>query len=87
MRLRRRRPAKDVAASIEDAARAREDATGRLEEARDLIAVQRERARYEQATIIAALKRMRENNNLARMIMDTVERDTNDAGGGSGRTD
>ena len=84
MRLRRRR-AKDIAASIEEAARASEDATGRLEETRDLIAVQGERARAERVTIIAALKRMRADNNLARLIMETVEKETgipDDAGAG-----
>ena len=86
MRLRRRAP-KDVTASIETAAAAREDATKRLQETRDLVAVQGERARAERVTIIAALKRMRANNNLAALIMDTVEKDTNDAGGGGGGAD
>lgn len=76
MKLRRRRPVKDVAASIEAAARASEDATGRLAEMRDLIAVQQERGRQERVTIIASLRRMRENNNLARLILDTVEHET-----------
>ena len=83
MRLRRRTP-KDVKESIEAAVTAREEATSRLQETRDLIAVQGERARAERATIIAALKRMRANNNLAALIMDTVEKNTNDAGGGGG---
>ena len=84
MRLRRRAP-KDVTASIEAAATAREDATQRLQETRDLVAVQGERARAERVTIIAALKRMRADNNLARLIMETVEKETgipDDAGAG-----
>jgi hypothetical protein len=79
----RRRP-RDVKASIEGAVRARDDATTRLAEARDLIAVQRERARAERATIIAALKKMREANNLAGLILDSVERDTGDGDGRAG---
>ena len=84
MRLRRRAP-KDVTASIEAAATAREEATSRLRETRDLVAVQGERARAERVTIIAALKRMRADNNLARLIMETVEKETgipDDAGAG-----
>jgi hypothetical protein len=79
-----------VTASIEAAATAREEATRRLAETRDLVAVQGERARAERVTIIAALKRMRENNNLARLIMDTVEKETgtgDDASGGGGGVD
>lgn len=86
MRLLRRRPS-DVKASIEGAVRAREDATTRLAEARDLIAVQRERARAERVTIIASLKKMREANNLSGLILDSVERDTgagDDAGKAGG---
>ncbi len=74
MRLRRR--PRDVKASIEDAVRAREDANTRLAEARNLIAGQRERARAERATIIASLRKMRAQNNLSRLILDSVERDT-----------
>ena len=74
----RRRARKDVAASIDAAARARDDANARLAETRDLLAVQNEQARDERHTIIAALRRMREANNLARMILDTVERQTGD---------
>jgi hypothetical protein len=76
-----------VTASIEAAVRARADAAGRLAEARDVIAVQSERARSERKTIIAALRQMREANNLSRLIMDTVERDTgasDDAGASGG---
>ena len=78
MRLRRRRNG-EIAASIEAARRASAEATGRLTETRDLLATQRERARNESTTIIAALKKMRQQNNLAGMILDTVERQ---AGGG-----
>jgi len=74
MRLRRR--PRDVRASIAGAVRAREDANTRLAEARDLIAGQRERARAERATIIASLRKMRAQNNLSRLILDSVERDT-----------
>ena len=84
MRLRR---AKDIAASVAAAERAREDANARLAEARDIIAVQKERSRHERETIIASLQKMRQQNNLARLIMDTVEReagnDTGSAGSGS----
>jgi hypothetical protein len=75
MQLRRRAP-KDITASIENAVRAREDAAGRLKETRDLIAVQGERARSERVTIIAAIKKMRETNNLAGLILDDVEKGT-----------
>lgn len=83
MRLRRRAP-KDVVASIKAAAVAREDATSQLQQARDLIAVQNERARAERVTIITALKRMRADNNLARLIMDTVEHETGEGTGETG---
>ena len=89
MKLRRRRPASDVAASIKAATQAREDANTQLAEARDVIAVQGERARHERATIITGLRKMREQNNLARLILDTVEQetgtghDTSAAGGGA----
>ena len=74
--MRLRRKPSDISASIEDAVRAREDATTRLGEARDLIAVQRERARAERVTIIASLKKMRAANNLAGLILDDVEKNT-----------
>jgi hypothetical protein len=73
-----------VASSIEAAACARERANEQLAAARDVIAVQGERARHERATIIAGLKKMREQNNLARLIMDTVEREARDDAGAAG---
>ena len=83
----RSRKAKDIAASLAAAERAREDANARLAELRDATAVQKERSRHERATIIASLQKMRQQNNLARLIMDTVEReagnDTGAAGSGS----
>ena len=82
MRL-RRRPS-EVTSSIDEAVRAREDANQRLADARDVIAVQKERARYERATIITSLKKMREANNLAALIMDTVEREAGDDAGQAG---
>ena len=86
MRIGKRR--KDVAASIEAAQQARDDANKRLAAARDVIAVQGERARAERVTIIAALAKMRQQNNLARLIMDTVEREAgNDAGSAGRRSD
>jgi hypothetical protein len=75
-----RRTKEDVKASIDEATRASEEAAGRLAEARDLLAVQKERARSERVTIIAALKRMRAANNLAGMILDTVEQQTGEPG-------
>jgi hypothetical protein len=69
---------KEIASSIDAAVRAREDANERLAAAQNAIAVQRERARAERLTIITALRKMREQNNLARMILDTVERETTD---------
>jgi predicted metal-dependent hydrolase len=78
MRLHPRRH-KAIRSSIDAAVRAREDANDQLTKASDMIAVQRERARAEQVSIIAALKKMRETNNLARLILDTVERDVTDA--------
>lgn len=82
MRLRK---AKDIAASVAAAERAREDANARLADLRDVTAIQKERARHERATIIASLRKMREANNLARLIMDTVEREAgNDAGAAGG---
>jgi F0F1-type ATP synthase membrane subunit b/b' len=83
MRVRRRH--KEIASSIDAAVRAREDANDRLAAARDMIAVQGERARAERATIITALRRMREQNNLARLILDTVEKETGDDAGAAGR--
>ena len=83
MRLRKRK--RDVIASIDAAAHASSDAQARLAEARDTLAVQRERARGERETIIAAIKRYREQNNLARLILDSVEKETgNDAGTAGG---
>jgi len=64
-----------VRASIEDAARAREEANLRLVTARDLVAVQRERARAERVTIIAAIRKMRESNNLSGLIFDGLEQE------------
>ena len=83
MRL-RRKTARDIASSIDEATRARDDANARLADARDVIAVQRERARHERETIIAGLKKMRQQNNLARLIMDTVEREAGDDSGQAG---
>lgn len=80
MRLRRHR---DITASIEAAARASAETTQRLAETRDLIATQKERGRNERVTIIAALKKMREQNNLARMLLDTVEQETGTHGADS----
>lgn len=74
MRLPRRRR-KEVTSSIGAAVRAREDANEQLVKARDVIATQSERARAEHATVIEALRRMRQSNNLARMILDSVEKD------------
>ncbi len=79
MRLRKRR--RDVTASIQAAARAYDETAARLAETRDIIAVQRERGRSERETIIASLKRMRQANNLAEMLLDTVEREANGATG------
>jgi hypothetical protein len=88
MRIRIRRPRKDVKASIAGAERARDDANSRLAAARDMIAVQGERARAERATIIAAIRRMREQNHLSQLILDTVEKETGDVpGAGGGRAD
>ena len=78
MRLHPRRH-KAIRSSIDAAVRAREDANDQLTNVKDMITVQRERARAEQVSIIAALKKMRETNNLARLILDTVERDVTDA--------
>lgn len=82
MRLRRR--SSDVAASAEAATRAREDANARLAAVRDVISVQKERARHERETVIAALKKMREQNNLAALIIDNIERETGDDTGAPG---
>jgi hypothetical protein len=82
VKLRRRR--KDIKESIDAAVRARDEANGRLAETRDIIAAQKERARTERTVIITALARMRQQNNLARMILDTVERETGEAGGTGG---
>lgn len=71
---------KDVKSSIRAATKAAEEAAERLAATQDMLAVQKERARAERITIIAALKRMREANNLARMILDTVEREAGEPG-------
>jgi len=78
MRLRRRTP-RDVKASITEAVRVRDEATARLAAARDMLIMQRERGRAERATVIAAIRRMREANNLSGMILDAVERETREA--------
>ncbi len=78
MRPRRRRNG-EIAASIEAARQASEESAGRLTETRELLATQKEHARNERVTIIEALRKMRAANNLAGMILDTVERQ---AGGG-----
>jgi hypothetical protein len=82
--MRRLRKARDVRTSIDKAARAAEEAAGRLTEARDLLAAQRKRGHNERVTIIASLKRMRAANNLAGMILDTVERETGEPGEAGG---
>jgi hypothetical protein len=74
MRLRRGRPRDDIRASADAAVAAREEAAARLAETRDLVAVQAERARNERVTIIAAVRKMREQENLAGLILDEVER-------------
>ena len=86
MRLRKRGNG-EIADSIEAARQASEESAGRLTETRDLIATQRERGRLERETIIAALKKMRAANNLAGMILDTVERQagSGDEHSGEGR--
>ena len=81
MRLRRH---KDIKSSIDAATRASEEARERLARTQELLATQKERARAERVTIIAALKRMREANNLARMILDTVEQQAGQNETGSG---
>ena len=68
----KRRRHSDIRASIDAAVRARDDANDRLAGTRDLIAAQRKRAAAERAAIIIALARMRAQDNLARMILDTV---------------
>ena len=87
MRFRKGRRPDDIRASADAAVTAREAAAARLAETRDLIAVQAERARNERATIIAAVRKMREQDNLAGLILDEVERGTGgDPGADSGRT-
>lgn len=66
---------------MEAAIRARDDANDRLAKAHDLVTEQKDRARAERGTIITALKRMRQQNNLAGLLLDTMERE---AGGGAG---
>jgi len=85
-RFRRRHP-KEIRASASAAVSAREEAAARLAETRELIAAQSERARRERATIIAAVRRIREQDSLAGLILDEVERGTGgDPGADSGRT-
>jgi hypothetical protein len=88
MRFRnRRRSPEDIRASADAAVTAREEAAGRLAETRDLIAAQAERARRERATIIAAIRRMREQDSLAGLILDDLERGAGgDTGADSGGT-
>jgi hypothetical protein len=82
-RIGRRRD--DIRASAAAAVTARAAAAAKLAETRDLIAVQAERARNERATITAAVRKMREQDNLAGMILDEVERGAGgDAGTDSG---
>jgi hypothetical protein len=73
MRLRRRRP-KEIKESSDKAVVAREEATSRLAETKDLLEAQAARARYERATIIAAVRKIREQDNLAGLILDDIER-------------
>ncbi len=72
MRLRRRR---DITASAAAAAAATEQSAARLSEARQRLAASRELARAERAAITASLRRMREKDNLAELILGTVERE------------
>jgi len=74
MRFRKGRRPDDIRASADAAVTAREEAAARLAETRDLVAVQAERARQERVTIIAAVRKMREQENLAGLILDEVER-------------
>ncbi len=83
MRLRKHR--RDITASIEAAARAATETAERLAQTRDLIAVQKACLRTERATVIASLKKMREQNNLARMLLDTVEREAGNDARAAGR--
>ena len=71
----RRRRHREITASINDAARASAEAAERLAAARDLIAAQKRLYRSERVSVIAALKKMRAQDNLARMLLDTVEKD------------
>jgi hypothetical protein len=87
MRFRIGRRRDDITASADAAVTARKTAAAKLAETRDLIAVQAERVRVERATIIAAVRKMREQDNLAGMILDEVERGAaGDPGADSGRT-
>jgi hypothetical protein len=79
MRLRRRRPA-SISFSIAEAVTARENAAAQLAEARDVIAVQRGRARAERKTIIGGLRALREQNSLADLIMGEIEKQAGDEG-------
>ena len=87
MRFKKGRPPDVIRASADAAVTAREEAGARLAETRDLIAAQAERARHERATIIAAVRRIREQDNLAGLILDGIERGAGrDPGADSGGT-
>jgi hypothetical protein len=86
MRFRIGRRPGDITASADAAVAARKAAAAKLAETRDLIATQAERARNERATIIAAVRKMREQDNLAGLILDDMERGAaSDPGADSGR--
>ena len=86
MRFRKGRRPDDIRASADAAVTAREGASARLAETRDLIATQAERARQERATIIAAVRKMRQQDSLAGLILDDIERGAaGDPGADSGR--
>ena len=84
MRFRKGRRRDDITASADAAVTARKTAAAKLAETRDLIATQAERARSERATIIAAVRKMREQDSLAGMILDDVERGAGSEPGGDG---
>lgn len=87
MRFRKGRRRDDITASAAAAVTARKAAAAKLADTRDLIATQAERGRNERATIIAAVRKMREQDNLAAMILDDIERGADgDPGADSGRT-
>jgi hypothetical protein len=86
MRFRIGRRGRDITASADAAVTARKAAAAKLAETRDLIAVQAERGRMERATITAAVRKMREQDNLAGLILDDIERGAGgDPGADSGR--